>query len=135
MAAIRILVKAGKTGVGHVKPFGTYDKHQKGATVTIGEKKYKVNSRGSITIPKSIMSKIGTKDKAGKKNVVVQFSAMPGLDGWKHASAIIIKALPHYVNFKNGSRVTNIGKAKRNKKNEYTNRLIPMDFPEQNYSP
>jgi bifunctional DNA-binding transcriptional regulator/antitoxin component of YhaV-PrlF toxin-antitoxin module len=133
--AIRILIKASNKGLGRVKPFGTFGKAEKGGLVFVGEKEYKVDGRGYITIPKKVMDKYGLKDKTGKRNIVMQFSAKPGIEGWKEASAVVSKALKEYVNFKNGARVSNIGKAKRNKKNEYTNRLVPIDFPEQNYSP
>lgn len=135
--AIRILVKACKAGYGKVKPFGTYSKAEHGAKVFIGKKQYNVDKNGYVTIPKKVMNSTGNKDKSGRQNVVVQFSAKPGVDGWKETSAIIIKPLAKSMTLKNGARIGNIGigKAKRKKNNEYTNRLIPADFVEQNYSP
>lgn len=70
-----VIVVARKDGRGGIKPFGTYNKAQKGATVLIGDKEYKVSADGRVNIPKKIMNKWGRAGHDGRKRIGIVFSS------------------------------------------------------------
>ena len=93
-----VIVVARKDGRGGIKPFGTYGKRQKGASVQIGNKKYKVTSDGRVNIPKKIMDKWGRTGHDGRKRIAIDFASKPSTskkgkasNHWKELAATISK--------------------------------------------
>lgn len=78
-------------GRGGFRPFGSYSSKQAGATVEIGDRRYKVTKDGRVNIPKAIMETYGAKGDDGRFRIQMRFSTMPGKDGWKDVKAHIQK--------------------------------------------
>lgn len=70
-----VIVVARKDGRGGIKPFGKYGKRQKGATVEIGNKKYKVTTDGRVNIPKKIMDEWGITGTDERKRIAIDFAS------------------------------------------------------------
>ena len=114
-------------GRGGIKPFNSYSAAQKGATVRIGDKTYKVTSDGRVNIPKAIMQKYGVRGDDGRRRIGIQFSAQGGKDGWKTVAAQI-KTPPERA--KNQSQGTVITRPPADGKY-----LIPADSGDFSWSP
>jgi bifunctional DNA-binding transcriptional regulator/antitoxin component of YhaV-PrlF toxin-antitoxin module len=134
---VNLIVRAQKNGKGIIKPFGTYDKNQAGAMVTIGNKKYKVNKEGKINIPKKIMEEHGIKGKDKRNRIVIKFASGHAQDKnyWKDVSAMIFKPVARYKDYDSYTPVRHNRPFNKNEKRQMENRLRPVDFMERNYSP
>ena len=85
----RFVVSARSDGRGGFRPFGSYGASQAGATVSIGDNRYKVGVDGRVNIPKSIMEQYGVRGDDGRMRVNVEFATQAGADGWSEVGAVI----------------------------------------------
>ena len=96
-----IIVVARKDGRGGVRPFGSYNKTQAGATVSIMNKDYKVTTDGRVNIPKSIMDK-GIKGADGRMRIEMRFATKSVVisgkkDYWNTVIAEVRKPVKKYA--------------------------------------
>ena len=85
----RFVVAARSDGRGGFRPFGSYGASQAGATVSIGDVRYKVGVDGRVNIPKAVMEQYGVRGDDGRMRVNVEFATQKGIDGWKDVAAVI----------------------------------------------
>lgn len=69
-----VYVVADTSGRGHIRMFGSFGAKQRGETVTIGGRSYKVTSDGRVSIPKSIMNAYGTPNEKGRQVITARCS-------------------------------------------------------------
>lgn len=92
------IVVARADGRGGIKPFGTFGKKQKGFTVSIGNRRYKVTSDGRVNIPKKIMNEMGINNADGRKVIQMRFSSKAGKEGSKSRSEVgAVIGTPNHV--------------------------------------
>ena len=85
----RFIVVARSDGRGGFRPFGTYTPAQRGATVSIGDRRYKVGADGRVNIPKAVMEQYGVRGEDGRMRVAIEFASKPAIDGRGEIAAVV----------------------------------------------
>lgn len=69
-----VYIVADSVGRGHIRMFGTFGANQRGETVSLGGKYYRVTSDGRVSIPKSVMDAYGVNNENGRKTIIARCS-------------------------------------------------------------
>jgi len=76
-----VYIVADSAGRGHIRMFGSFGPDQRGETVSLGGKYYRVTSDGRVSIPKSVMNAYGVDNEKGRKTIIARCSYNPS-DGF-----------------------------------------------------
>ena len=126
----RFIVVARSDGRGGFRPFGSYTGAQRGATVSIGDRRYKVGVDGRVSIPKAIMEQYGVRGDDGRIRIAIEFASKPGIDGWGEIAAVVSRPAPLDRNAPTGSLAGKISVF-----DPRFSALEPYDSGEYNWSP
>ncbi len=126
---VKQVVRALSDGRGAARPFGTFSKAQYGEHVYVGDRSIPVAKDGRLIIPKSIMEEYGTPGPDGRNRIVIDFSSSPSdRTGKREYAARVILPTKEDLQSKTGD------KPKRTKIRRPTDRLMPSDSPDMEWS-